>query len=107
MTSQIYPVKESLAFELTYGIGYDDKIDKAREVILKVGASCPYILKDPAQGVVVAELGDNSVNLTTRPFCKSEHYWDTLFFMQEQVKKAFDKHDIGIPYPTMDVNIKK
>jgi len=93
--------------ELSYGIGYDDNIDKARQVIMQVGESCPYILKEPAQGVVVAELGDNSVNLTTRPFCKSEHYWDTLFFMQEQVKKAFDKHDIGIPYPTMDVNIKK
>ena len=93
--------------ELSYGIGYDDAIDKAREVILKVGKECPYILEDPAQNVVVAELGDNSVNLATRPFCKSEHYWDTFFFMQEHVKKAFDQHDIGIPYPTMDINIKK
>lgn len=93
--------------ELSYGIGYDENIDKAKTVIMQVGESCPYILKEPAQGVVVAELGDNSVNLATRPFCKSEHYWDTLFFMQEHVKKAFDKADIGIPYPTMDVNIKK
>jgi small conductance mechanosensitive channel len=93
--------------ELSFGIGYDDQIDKARDVILKVGKSCPYIIEQPGQGVVVAELGDNSVNLATRPFCKSEHYWDTYFFMQEHVKKAFDKADIGIPYPTMDVNLKK
>ncbi len=91
--------------ELTFGIGYGDDIDKAREVILKVGESCPYILDAPAQGVVVAELGDSSVNLATRPFCKSEHYWDTLFYMQENVKKEFDKQGIGIPYPTMDINM--
>ncbi len=91
--------------ELTFGIGYGDDIDKARKVILEVGKSCPHILDDPAQGVVVAELGDSSVNLATRPFCNSEHYWDTLFYMQENVKKEFDKQNIGIPYPTMDVNM--
>lgn len=91
--------------ELTYGIGYGDDIDKARNIILDVGKNCPYILDHPTQGVVVSELGDSSVNLATRPFCKSEHYWDTLYYMQENVKKAFDKQDIGIPYPTMDLNM--
>lgn len=91
--------------ELTFGIGYGDDIDKAREIILRVGKECPHILVEPAQGVVVAELGDSSVNLATRPFCKSEHYWDTMFYMQENVKKSFDAEGIGIPYPTMDVNM--
>lgn len=95
----------TVGVELTFGIGYGDDIDKARQVILDVGKSCPHILSDPAQGVVVAELGDSSVNLATRPFVKSENYWDTLFYMQENVKKAFDKEGIGIPYPTMDVNM--
>ena len=91
--------------ELTFGIGYDDDIDKARQIILDVGRSCPHILPVPSQGVVVAELGDSSVNLATRPYCKSENYWDTLFYMQEHVKKEFDKNNIGIPYPTMDINM--
>lgn len=95
----------TVGVELTFGIGYGDNIDAARKVILEVGKNCPYILDDPAQGVVVAELGDSSVNLATRPFCQSEHYWDTLFYMQENVKKQFDKAGIGIPYPTMDVNM--
>ena len=98
----------TVGVELTFGIGYNDDIDKARKIILDVGESCPYIIKSdtsPKQGVVVAELGDSSVNLATRPFCRSQHYWDTMFYMQENVKKEFDKHNIGIPYPTMDVNV--
>lgn len=94
----------TIGVELTYGIGYNDSIDKARKIILEVGASCPHILKDPAQGVVVAELADSSVNLATRPFCKSEHYWDVYFFMQENVKKQFDAQGISIPFPQMDVH---
>ncbi len=91
--------------ELTFGIGYNDSIDKAREIILNVGKNCPWILDNPKQGVVVAELGDSSVNLATRPFVKSENYWDAFFYMQENVKKEFDKAGVGIPYPTMDLNV--
>lgn len=95
----------TVGVELTFGIGYSDDIDKARQVILEVGKSCPHILSNPAQGVVVANLGDSSVDLATRPFCKSEHYWDVMFYMNENVKKEFDRQGVGIPYPTMDVNM--
>lgn len=97
--------EETVGVELTFGIGYSDDIDKARKAILEVGKANPHILSEPAQGVVVANLGDSSVDLATRPFCKSEHYFDVLFYMQENVKKEFDKQGIGIPYPTMDLNV--
>jgi small conductance mechanosensitive channel len=96
-----------IGVELTFGIGYNDSIDKAREIILRVGKECPHVLDSPAQGVVVAELGDSSVNLATRPFCKSENYWPTFFYMQENVKKAFDAEGISIPFPQMDVHMDK
>ncbi|MEE9374412.1 MAG: mechanosensitive ion channel family protein [Saprospiraceae bacterium] len=90
--------------ELTFGIGYNDDIDAARNIILEVGKQCPWIIDNPAQGVVVAELGDSCVNLATRPFCKSEHFWDVKFYMLENVKKEFDKKGISIPFPQMDVH---
>ena len=96
-----------IGVELTFGIGYNDSIDKAREIILRVGKECPWILDDPKQGVVVGELADSSVNLNTRPFCKSEHYWDTFFYMQENVKKGFDAEGVSIPFPQMDVHMDK
>lgn len=94
----------NVGVELTFGIGYNDSIDKARAIILQVGKECPWVLDAPKQGVVVAELGDSSVNLATRPFCKSEHFWDTQFYMIENVKKAFDAEGISIPFPQMDVH---
>lgn len=96
--------QETIGVELTFGIGYDADIDSARQIILEVGKKCKWILDSPKQGVVVAELADSSVNLATRPFCKSEYYWDTYFFMQENVKKEFDKKGIDIPYPNITVH---
>jgi len=97
----------TIGVELSYGIGYGDSIDKAREVIMSVGAKCPWILQKPAMGVVVGEHGDSAVMLNSRPFCKSEHYWDTYFYMQEHVKKGLDEAGIEIPYAKLDVNIMK
>lgn len=95
----------TVGVEMTFGIGYDDDIDKARKVIMDVISACPYILDDPAPGVVVAELADSSVNLATRPFCKSEHFLDTKFYLQEHVKKALDEAGLNIPYPQVDVHM--
>lgn len=94
----------TVGVELTFGIGYSDSIDVARDAILDVGKNCPWVLDDPAHAVVVGELADSSVNLNTRPFCKSEHYWDTMFYMQEHVKKEFDKRGISIPFPQLDIH---
>ncbi len=97
--------QDTIGVELTFGIGYGDDIDKARQIILDTGKACQYVLDEPMQGVVVKSLGDSSVNLATRPFCKSEHYWDVYFFMQENVKKAFDREGVSIPFPQMDVHV--
>ena len=97
--------QEVAGVELTFGIAYGADIDEARSIILAVGKRCEWVLDDPKQMVVVAEWGDSSVNLASRPFCKSEHYWETKFFMQEHVKKEFDRAGIEIPFPQMDVHM--
>ncbi|HHB80061.1 MAG TPA: mechanosensitive ion channel [Saprospiraceae bacterium] len=90
---------------LTFGIGYDDNIDVAKEIIQGVADSCPQVLSEKGTDIFVTELADSSVNFAVRPWCKSEHYWDVYFYMQEHIKKQFDKAGIGIPYPQMDVHV--
>lgn len=92
---------------MTFGIGYTDDIDKAREVILKVAKSCAQIDRSQPIDILVSELGDSSVNFAVRPWCKTEDYWTVHFYMQENIKKEFDKAGIGIPFPQMDVHVHK
>jgi small conductance mechanosensitive channel len=92
---------------LTFGIGYGDDIDKARSVIEKVVASCPQIMHERPTDIFVSELADSSVNFVVRPWCKTEDFWTVNFYMHEQIKKEFDKNEIGIPFPQMDVHMHK
>lgn len=92
---------------MTFGIGYSDDIDKARKVIEQVAKSCDLIDQSQPVDIFVSELGNSSVNFAVRPWVKTEDYWSVYFFMHEQIKKAFDKEGIGIPFPQMDVHVKE
>ena len=50
---------------------------------------------------------DSSLDFVLRVWCDSENYWDLYFDLNEGIKKAFDKNNIEIPFPKMDVNIKQ
>lgn len=90
---------------MTFGIGYDDDIDKAKEVIKEVVERCEHIDHTQPVDIKIVELADSSVNFAVRPWAKTEDYWTVHAFMQEHIKKAFDKAGIGIPYPQMDVHV--
>lgn len=89
----------------TYGIGYGDDIDKAREVLQRLIDADERIFKDPAPQILVAELADSSVNFSVRMTLEGKDYWGVNFDMLEKVKKAFDEEGINIPYPQQDVHI--
>lgn len=91
--------------DMTFGIGYGDDIDQAKQVIMEVLKTCPLIPEPEKAAIVVGELAGSSVNIAVMPHCKSADYLDVKAFMNEHIKKAFDKANIGIPYNTMDVNI--
>ncbi len=91
--------------DFTFGIGYNDDIDKARQIILDVAAKHDKVLNDPAPFVQVSELADSSVNFATRLWVEAADYWDVFFYMNENVKKEFDKNNISIPFPQTDVHV--
>ena len=97
--------QETIRVDMTFGISYDDDIDHARQCIMDTALSCDKILKSQPIDIFVSELADSSVNFVVRPWCNSAHYWDVYFFMQENIKKNFDKNHVNFPYPTMDLNV--
>ncbi len=97
----------TIRVDMSFGIGYNDDIDKARSIIKEVADKSDLILKDPPIDIFVQELADSSVNFAVRPWCKSEHFWDVYFYMHENIKKAFDQQGVSIPFPQMDVHLDK
>lgn len=93
--------------DMVFGIAYSASIDTARKVIQAVSDANDKILTEPGTDIFVTEHAASSVNLAVRPWCDPAHYWDVYFYMHEEIKKAFDKEGVEIPYTTYDVKIIK
>ena len=93
--------------DLVFGIGYDDNIGQARDIIKTIIDADERILKDPQAAIVVAELGDSSVNINVRPWVNSGDYWAVRSDLLETVKVRFDEAGVSIPYPQQDVHMRE
>ncbi len=92
---------------LRFSISYDTDIAKAREALLEVADKGELILKDPAPVVSVCECASSSVDLLCMIWCDSANYYDVFYYMQENVKLAFDEKNITIPFGQLDVHVIK
>ena len=98
--------KEQLRLKFLFGIGYDDDIDKATEIILEEARDHPGIMDDPEPSVRLTELGDSSVGLQSRIWIKNPSRADFVKTRGEyvtSVKERFDAEDINIPYPNRTI----
>lgn len=100
-----YSAMPTRRLDLVFGIGYNDDMTKAKNVLENILKAENRVLKDPAPNIAVHELGDSSVNLICRPWVKKEDYWNLHWDLHETVKQAFDKEGISIPFPQRDMHI--
>lgn len=100
-----YTDQETRRVDLVFGISYGDDINKAEAVIRETLAKFDAILDEPETVVRVYELGESSVNLIVRPWVRTEDYWETYWGLTKEVKLAFDKAGITIPFPQRDLNV--
>lgn len=90
--------------DLVVGIGYEDDIKKAKEVLNSIVEADERVLKEKGITVAVSELADSSVNFVVRAWVNTPDYWGVKFDLTENVKVTFDKEGISIPYPQQDVH---
>lgn len=93
--------------EIAAAIAYGADISHAKKVAMEVLRSHPLVLADPAPIAEVLALGDSAVNLVLRPWTKPGDYWTVFFSVNQQLKEAFEKNGIEIPFPQLEVSLKK
>lgn len=100
-----YNVRGTRRFELKVGIGYEDDIGKAMQVVRDLFAADSRILTDPAPGVWTEALGDSSVNLVIRGWTTTGNMWETQTALVRGIKERFDEAGISIPYPQSEIRL--
>ncbi len=102
-----YTREKTRRVDLVIGVGYDADLKQAKQVLTFVLENNDKVLAEPASIVAVVELGDSSVNFVVRPWVNTDDYWNVYFEILEASKIALDDANISIPFPQMDVHVKK
>ncbi|MEM4782703.1 MAG: mechanosensitive ion channel family protein [Halalkalicoccus sp.] len=94
--------KDKLRQKFVFGIGYDDDIGQATDVIVEEARAHEEILDDPAPTVRLVELNDSDVGLQSRFWIADPARADFVRIRGEyvqRVKERTDREGIDIPYP--------
>lgn len=92
---------------LSFGISYSADIDKAKDIIHETVDAESRILSDKTVKIYVDSLDSSCVTIGLRAFVNNEDYFDVKWALTENVKKAFDKNGIEIPFDQIDVHMKE
>ncbi|WP_299995038.1 mechanosensitive ion channel domain-containing protein [uncultured Clostridium sp.] len=102
-----YSAKELRRVDLTFGVGYEQDVLKVKRVLSNIIDAHDLILKTPEPFIALSAHGDSAVNFVVRVWVNNGNYWKVHFDLLESVKVKFDEEEISIPYPQMDLHIKK
>lgn len=86
---------------------YDTPFEKVEALARRVASEDKRILSTPAVDVFLVELGDNSVNIALRAWCKTEDYWAVYFDLNKTIYAECNKEGIGFAFPQLTIHQAK
>lgn len=93
--------------DLSVGIGYEDDLLKAKQLLRTIFEQCPEIMKDEGITVFVDGLEDSRVVLGVRGWVATEDYWTVRWRLTEEMKLAFDREGITFPYNRLQIYVQE
>ena len=104
VTNYSYMTERMIPF--VFDIGYNNDHHEAIKILKNVFAKDKRILNAKYMEIGISEFGDNSVRISAFAEVKTSQFIDVRYSIMSDVKDAFDKHGIDIPYPQRVVYIQ-
>ena len=97
-----FPIRR---FDLAVHVAYDTDLAKVRRVLNEVAESNPICLVEPKPLLLFKAYGESSIGLTLMVWSTKENYLELINTIPEQVKNAFDRSGISMPFPQRTVRM--
>ena len=100
-------ISDEIRVRIPIGISYESDVKKAKEIITEISLQLDWVMRDPAPKVVVRNFGESSVDLQARVWISDpRRRMDTISYITDNVKEAFDREGIEIPYPKREIFVR-
>ena len=102
-----YSSEPTRRVDLKFSVAYDSSSETVKQVLSSVITKHPLVLTDPEPIVRLTSCDDSALTYAVRGWCKTEDYWTVYLDVLEDGKAALDAAGIEIPFPQVDVHMKK
>ena len=101
-----------LKVRIPIGVAYGTDVVKVKQLLLEIAREAaethPFILSDPIPEVYFLEFAESSLNFQLIVWCNEFSLtWDTKDAVNTRIASRFAEEGIEIPFPQMDVHMKK
>ncbi|QUG77838.1 small-conductance mechanosensitive channel MscS [Erwinia sp. E602] len=91
--------------EFIIGVAYDADVDQVLKLLREVVDADPRVLQERGVQIGLNELAASSLNFVVRCWSNAGDLQDVYWDLMKNFKRTLDAHNIGIPYPQMDVHL--
>lgn len=91
--------------DISVGIGYNSDLKKAKEILEELLRTHPLVLEEEPVSVFVSELADSAVVIGGRAWAATGDHWTMKCDITEQLKLAYDRGGIEIPFKQLNVHV--
>jgi small-conductance mechanosensitive channel len=97
-----FPIRR---FDLMIGVAYKENISDVRQILQHVADNNPLSLEEPAPLFIFNGFAESALSIQFSVWTKRENFRELRNSFQEEVKIAFDKAGIEIPFPQRTVHL--
>ncbi len=93
---------------IPFGVAYGSDVDKVKKIVLSEVKKVENYVEEPEPSVKFLEMGDSSLNFKAYFYVNShKNKFGAIDDANTRIYKLLNKNNIEIPFPQMDVNLKK
>jgi len=91
-----FPIRRQ---DIMIGVAYKEDLQKVKKVLFEVADKNPLCLDEPKPIYIFQNYGDSALNLQFSVWATRANFLEMKNSMYEQIKEAFDRENIEIPFP--------
>ena len=90
--------------DFSFIVDYNTNIGVLKSIVEEIFEKDSRVLSDPKPLIGINSMGNNSMEFISKPWVKTEDYWDVYYELMEKIKEKFDEN--GIVLPQVNVVVK-
>ncbi|ARS88958.1 mechanosensitive ion channel family protein [Natrarchaeobaculum aegyptiacum] len=101
--------RDRLRLTLEVGVDYETDLEHAEEVAIEAMESVDDVSPAPRPKVIPTTFGDSAITLECRFWIRqpnAHRKWTTIQSVIHELKAAYDREEIGIPYPQRELSAR-